>query len=75
MLKITNQGNVNEKHNKISTYTCYIRIALVKKKHKQKISFGEDVEKLKSLFSVGEIVKWYSQCGKIMEIPQKIELP
>ena len=31
---------------------------------KEKVSVGEDVEKLELLYSIGGNVKWYSHCGK-----------
>lgn len=49
------------------SYFTPISIASMKKKliNKQLItSAGEDVEKLESSCIIGEIIKWYSHCGR-----------
>ena len=51
----------------IRYYLTLVRVTIIKKtkNKKQKISFGEDVETKKFLYTVGKNVNWYNHYGKL----------
>ena len=48
-----------------------IRVAIIKRKNKQKKSIGEDVEKSEPLGTGGGNIKWYNHCGEQYRDPSK----
>ena len=49
-----------------------VRMAIIKKDEKI-TGFGKDMEKRKSLYTVGGNLNWCNNCGNSVKVPQKIE--
>ena len=45
----------------------------IKQKQKQKITVGEDVEKLEPLCIASGNVKWCTHCGKSLAVPKNVK--